>query len=300
MFENSSKNLGKLLDSQIGDKFKTGVGFDSKVFDNQMNDRYKIGEGYHTVPPSYTRNFMPPKPDLILVDKEEYVVTEFLISVHVIATNEAKTSMSEPKSGNPQFESQEKGVIDNGCARHMTGNMSYLFEYEEINGGYVTFRGDPKGDPLGKFDGKADEGFFIGYSVNSKTFKPRVNQEKDANVNSTTNINIVSPTATAASIPDNVVDENIVYRCVDDPNMPNLEEIVYSDDDEDVGAKADMTNMDVKSAFLYGKIEEEVYVYQPLGFKDPKFPDRIYKVEKALYGLNQALELGMRLYLPIY
>ncbi|GKB76271.1 retrovirus-related pol polyprotein from transposon TNT 1-94, partial [Tanacetum coccineum] len=46
--------------------------------------------------------------------------------------------------------------------------------------------------------------------------------------------------------------------------------------------------MDVKSAFLYGKIEEEVYVCQPLGFEDPDFPDRVYKVEKALYGLHQA------------
>ncbi|GJV29270.1 putative ribonuclease H-like domain-containing protein [Tanacetum coccineum] len=50
----------------------------------------------------------------------------------------------------------------------------------------------------------------------------------------------------------------------------------------------DYDEMDVKSAFLYGKIEEEVYVCQPLGFEDPKFPDRVYKVEKALYGLHQA------------
>ncbi|GJX76961.1 putative ribonuclease H-like domain-containing protein [Tanacetum coccineum] len=42
------------------------------------------------------------------------------------------------------------------------------------------------------------------------------------------------------------------------------------------------------SAFLYGKIEEEVYVYQPLGFEDLDFPDKVYKVEKALYGLHQA------------
>ncbi|GKB51002.1 putative ribonuclease H-like domain-containing protein, partial [Tanacetum coccineum] len=47
--------------------------------------------------------------------------------------------------------------------------------------------------------------------------------------------------------------------------------------------------IDVKSAFLYGKIEEEVYVFQPPGFEDPDFPDRVYKVEKALYGLHQAL-----------
>ncbi|GJT82405.1 putative ribonuclease H-like domain-containing protein [Tanacetum coccineum] len=49
-----------------------------------------------------------------------------------------------------------------------------------------------------------------------------------------------------------------------------------------------MYQMDVKSAFLYGKIKEEVYVCQPPGFEDPDFPDRVYKVEKALYGLHQA------------
>ncbi|GJS32979.1 putative ribonuclease H-like domain-containing protein [Tanacetum coccineum] len=47
-------------------------------------------------------------------------------------------------------------------------------------------------------------------------------------------------------------------------------------------------HMDVKSAFLYGKIEEEVYVCQPPGFEDPYFPDRVYKVEKELYGMHQA------------
>ncbi|GJZ72905.1 putative ribonuclease H-like domain-containing protein [Tanacetum coccineum] len=46
--------------------------------------------------------------------------------------------------------------------------------------------------------------------------------------------------------------------------------------------------MDVKSAFLYGTIEEEVYVTQPPGFKDPDHPDKFYKVVKALYGLHQA------------
>ncbi|GKA79244.1 putative ribonuclease H-like domain-containing protein [Tanacetum coccineum] len=46
--------------------------------------------------------------------------------------------------------------------------------------------------------------------------------------------------------------------------------------------------MDVKSDFLYGKIEKEFYVCQPPGFEDPDFPDRVYKVENALYGLNQA------------
>ncbi|GJV12051.1 putative ribonuclease H-like domain-containing protein [Tanacetum coccineum] len=46
--------------------------------------------------------------------------------------------------------------------------------------------------------------------------------------------------------------------------------------------------IDVKSAFLYGTIEEEVYVYQPPGFVDPAHPNKVYKVIKALYGLHQA------------
>ncbi|GJW23512.1 hypothetical protein Tco_0034134 [Tanacetum coccineum] len=58
-FENS--NLSKLLDSQVCDKFKSGVGYESQVFDSQMNDKYKSAEGYHVVPPPYTGNLrMPP------------------------------------------------------------------------------------------------------------------------------------------------------------------------------------------------------------------------------------------------
>ncbi|GJR31447.1 putative ribonuclease H-like domain-containing protein [Tanacetum coccineum] len=90
-------------------------------------------------------------------------------------------------------------------------------------------------------------------------------------------------------------------------------------DDEDVGAEADFNNMDntidieairlflafasfmgfpvyqmdVKSAFIYGTIGEEVYVHQPPGFVDPAHPNKVYKVIKALYGLTQAPRAGM-------
>nr|GEV89680.1 hypothetical protein [Tanacetum cinerariifolium] len=46
--------------------------------------------------------------------------------------------------------------------------------------------------------------------------------------------------------------------------------------------------MDVKSAFLYGRIDEEVYITQPMGFVDPQHPKKVYKVVKAIYGLHQA------------
>nr|GFA41656.1 retrovirus-related Pol polyprotein from transposon TNT 1-94 [Tanacetum cinerariifolium] len=50
--------------------------------------------------------------------------------------------------GNPQMDLGDQGVIDSGCSRHMTWNMSYLTDYEEIDGGYVSFGGNPKGGKI--------------------------------------------------------------------------------------------------------------------------------------------------------
>ncbi|GJR29564.1 putative ribonuclease H-like domain-containing protein [Tanacetum coccineum] len=80
---------------------------------------------------------------------------------------------------------------------------------------------------------------------------------------------------------------NAVYRNKKDKRVARIEAIriflAYASFKDFV-----VYQMDVKSAFLYGKIEEEVYVYQPPRFEDPEFPDRVYKVEKALYVLHQA------------
>nr|GEV25733.1 hypothetical protein [Tanacetum cinerariifolium] len=104
-------------------------------------------------------------------------------------------------------------------------------------------------------------------------------QEKQDNVNKTNNVNTISSTVNAA-------DTNEHNELPIDPNIPALEDVGtfnFSNEDED-----DDEVMDIKSAFLYGNIEKEVYVCQPPGFEDPDFPDRVYKVEKALYGLHQA------------
>ncbi|GJU59457.1 putative ribonuclease H-like domain-containing protein [Tanacetum coccineum] len=183
-----------------------------------------------------------------------------------------------------------------------------------------------------------------------------VNTASDGN--STNNVNAVSSTVNAVGIEVNAVGAKTSIKLPYDPNMPALEDIVYSDDD-DVGAEADMNNLDafmpqrtnhkdfqncMSACFLsqeepkkvwtlvnlpngkraigtkwvyrnkkdergiviknkarlvtqgytqeegidYDEIEEEVYVCQPPGFEDPDFPDKVYKVEKALYGLHQA------------
>ena len=52
--------------------------------------------------------------------------------------------------------------------------------------------------------------------------------------------------------------------------------------------KFKLFQMDVKSAFLNGILDEEVYVEQPKGFIDPKYPHKVYRLKKALYGLKQA------------
>ncbi|GKA05556.1 ribonuclease H-like domain-containing protein, partial [Tanacetum coccineum] len=89
------------------------------------------------------------------------------------------------------------------------------------------------------------------------TKEPRMNQEKDDNINSTNNINIasdgnntnnvnaVSSTVNATGIEVKAADPKTSIKLPNDPNMPELEDIVYSDDDEDVGAEANMNNLDV-------------------------------------------------------
>ncbi|GKB54371.1 retrovirus-related pol polyprotein from transposon TNT 1-94 [Tanacetum coccineum] len=70
--------------------------------------------------------------------------------VNVVKASTCWVRRPDQKS-NPQLELREKGVIDSGCSRHMTGNKSYLSDYEEIDGGFVAFGENSKG---GKITGK--------------------------------------------------------------------------------------------------------------------------------------------------
>nr|GEY20506.1 hypothetical protein [Tanacetum cinerariifolium] len=76
---------------------------------------------------------------------------------HITRSPSSQTSNSPPRVtvvkalvGNPQHALKDKGVIDSRCSRHMIGNMSYLYDFEELNGGYVSFRGNPKGGKISR------------------------------------------------------------------------------------------------------------------------------------------------------
>ncbi|GJU53816.1 hypothetical protein Tco_1227530 [Tanacetum coccineum] len=82
-----------------------------------------------------------------------------LVSVNIArqvnaAHSKIKVNATRPMSYLSKIaHSTDQGVIDSGCSRHMIRNMSYLTNYEEIDGGYVAFGGNPKG---GKITGKTD------------------------------------------------------------------------------------------------------------------------------------------------
>ncbi|GJW26737.1 putative ribonuclease H-like domain-containing protein [Tanacetum coccineum] len=503
-------------------------------------DKCKTRLGYNAIPPPYTGNFIPPKPDLVYPSLDDFVdmnesVSESVVDEPTVKTNEPKTTRKEngapiikdwvsdsdeenvPKVktvkmfNKPSFAkinfvksteqvnivkgtrvntARPKAVISvvegnkgnavkasacwvwrpkhkvldhvsrnngasmsfkrfdyidaQGRSKHMTGNKSYLTDYEEIDGGFVAFGGNSKGgkitgkgrkhalsfmrpfgcpvtilntiDHLGKFDGKVDEGFFVGYSTNSKLFNSRTRIVKEnLHVQFSKNTPNIARSGLNWLFDIDELTKSMNYKPVviwnqsndstwqkiyilitmvdDDPLFSQNSRVLLDagfktivlekmkkvtkekerrDDDEDVGAEADMNNlnafmpvspipttrihkdhpveqiirdlnstpqtrrmtknlkehdeprrnkkdergivmknkarlvaqglflayasfkdfmvyqMDVKSAFLYGKIKEEVYVCQPPGFEDPDFPDRVYKVEKALYGLHQA------------
>ncbi|GKE13966.1 ribonuclease H-like domain-containing protein, partial [Tanacetum coccineum] len=84
---------------------------------------------------------MPPIPDLSFIGLDTFV------NKPVVENCKAMFSEEEPK-GNPQIDLQDQGVIDSECSRYMTGNMSYLTDYEEIDGGYVAFVRNPKGGKI--------------------------------------------------------------------------------------------------------------------------------------------------------
>ncbi|GKC35088.1 ribonuclease H-like domain-containing protein, partial [Tanacetum coccineum] len=105
---------------------------------------------------------------LITLKKFDYVDAQGR-SKSVMAWVPKKTNFLSNVEGNPQMDLQDQRVIDSGCSRHVTGNMSYLTDYKEIDGGYVAFRSNPKG---GKITSRVPRKNNM-YSVDLKNIVPK-------------------------------------------------------------------------------------------------------------------------------
>nr|GEX17154.1 putative ribonuclease H-like domain-containing protein [Tanacetum cinerariifolium] len=173
------------IGGQVSDKVKTGLGYkaaspakesfvkSSKMLKNQENVKSISDKGYHAVPPPYTGNYIPPKPDLMFINEQvesESMDIVSTVSSSAIKTVESKVEFVDVKNKGVcstietkpvrkknlvlqsmrigflmiKKEYMEKGVIDSGCSRHMTRNKWYLTEYEDYDCGFVSIR-DGKG-----------------------------------------------------------------------------------------------------------------------------------------------------------
>ncbi|GKC55782.1 ribonuclease H-like domain-containing protein [Tanacetum coccineum] len=151
----------------------------------EIVDKCKTGLGYNAVPPPYTGKFMPPKPDLSFSGLEEFT-SEPIVIKPIAENSEAKASEAKPKTAKiekktvkpsfakiefvkPKEKNARKTAKQVEQLRHMTGNISYLTDYEEIDGGYVSFGGNPK---RGKITRKVPRKKNM-YSVDLKNIVPK-------------------------------------------------------------------------------------------------------------------------------
>ncbi|GKA09878.1 ribonuclease H-like domain-containing protein [Tanacetum coccineum] len=117
-FEESSKNLTKLINSQISAKDKAGLGYDSQINESEVvhsvfnsresdvdnspvNDRFKTGEGFHAVPPPYTGNYMPSRPDLSFAGLDDSVYKTKVSETITTASKTSKDNLEKPKTIRP-------------------------------------------------------------------------------------------------------------------------------------------------------------------------------------------------------
>ncbi|GJT13646.1 reverse transcriptase domain-containing protein, partial [Tanacetum coccineum] len=179
-------------------------------------------------------------------------------------------------------------------------------------------------DYLTKFDPKSTEGVFLGYSPNSKAYiilnKETMRIEESLNVR----FDERPPPKSSPLVDDDTIESQIIENQIEDKEIkedePLNKEIVNIKESKDhpidsVIARLEyvrillayacahdfkLFQMDVKSAFLNGFINEEVYVAQPLGFVNFEKPNHVLKLKKALYGLKQAPKACPRPAYPLY
>nr|GEV15533.1 hypothetical protein [Tanacetum cinerariifolium] len=215
--------------------------------------------------------------------------------------------------GNPQQALKDNGVIDSGCSRHMIGNMSYLFDFKVINGAYLLLlveiqKVNTNGDAAfeekePEFEGRKPE-FKVNVSPSSKFEDFSNNSINEDNAtgslvlaagqissNSTNIFSAAGPSNIAVSPTHGKSSYMDSSQLFDDPNMPELEDITYSDDEEDVGVEADFTNLETSitvSPIPKTRVHKDHLVIQIIGDLSLATQTRsMTKVAKDQGGLSQ-------------
>nr|GEU76686.1 hypothetical protein [Tanacetum cinerariifolium] len=443
-FEELSKNLTKVINSQMSANDKTGLGYDSQLSKNEMpiceifetvfdssvsgidEDNNQEKDSVNHLIKDYTfyenkmveesvvnnkgkcagqKEVRPVWNNARRVNhqnfskmtrrhpKRNFVPTVVATKSGQVLVNAAKqnsaasTSTARPK-GHPQYTLQDYGIFNSGCSRHMTGNKSFLTEYQENDGGVVAFEGSPKeatidesnlwhrrlghinfntlnklvrGNHFCQMKGikrefsiartpqqngvakrknrtlieatmtmlkdfllpttfwakavntasyvqnrvlvtkphnKTPYELLIGngpewlFDINSLTksmnYEPVSKGNQSNGVAGNVNAGDIQGDVNEISRNDDVCQGNEI-RIDSSTHAVNAASTSINTASNNIVADFIVYQIDVKSAFLYRKIEEDVYVCQPPGFEDPDFPDKVYKVNKALYGLHQAL-----------
>ncbi|GJX03579.1 putative ribonuclease H-like domain-containing protein [Tanacetum coccineum] len=255
-------------------------------------------------------SFYTARPKVVNTARPNSVVVNALRANQVNAVKASSCWVWRPtKLNSASITLKKHNYVDaRGRSKHMIGSMSYIPDFKEFDRGYVTFGGGAKGGKItgketlktGKLDFEdtrrmtktTNEQGFISAVYEGKTredlhtclfacFLSQVEPKK------------VIQALTDPSWIEAMQDELLQFKL---QKVWTLVDLPYGKRDIAFGLLIAYAlfkdfvvyKMDVKSAFLYGKIKEEVYICQPLGFEDPEFPDRVYKVEKVLYGLHQA------------
>nr|GEV29320.1 retrovirus-related Pol polyprotein from transposon TNT 1-94 [Tanacetum cinerariifolium] len=154
-------------------------------------------------------------------------------------------------------------------------------------------------DHLGKFDGKADEGFFVGYSLNSKAFRVLNSRTRSVEENLHVRFRKNTPNSVAKSFQDNEFQPSNDGTKKVEADFHNLDSTFQVSPIPTTRIHKDhpleQVIRDLHSAPQTRRMtknleehEEDVYIFQPPRFEDLNFPDKVFKVKKALYGLHQA------------
>nr|GEY03136.1 retrovirus-related Pol polyprotein from transposon TNT 1-94 [Tanacetum cinerariifolium] len=232
------------------------------------------------------------------------------ISSKEVAFTKYDVSTSETSPETPSdFESE-----DSGCSRHMTGVKQYLHIYSKESGPKVVFEDNSSGDTK-RYGSVNYNGItvnrekhielvnIIGEPLRGITTRSRVRDSESASAHECLYVNFLSeikPIRLSEAIKEEELMQEELNQFERNKGFRQEEWIDYDETFTPVVRLEAIRiflayaaymgfmvyQMDVKSAFLNGKISEEVYVQKPPGFESSEFPNHVCKLDKALYGLK--------------